>query len=100
MDCHGQLANVVIAPVRCNDPYDECDSDRTPQLPLTNAPLLGNLGIMAWSLQRLDPERRRRRLQLLAALADAKASRQRVRPERLRGARIRKLIAARRRLAS
>jgi hypothetical protein len=52
---------------------------------------------MAWSQKRLDPDRRRRRLQLLAALADAKTARERSQPERLRGARLRELIAHRRR---
>jgi len=55
---------------------------------------------MVWMLQRLDPERRRRRLQLLAELADAKAVRERVQPRRLRRDRLRELIATRRRLAS
>ncbi|WP_189081252.1 hypothetical protein [Mangrovihabitans endophyticus] len=47
---------------------------------------------------RLDPDRRRRRLELLAALADAKAAREHRHPQRLHGARLRELIAARRRL--
>jgi hypothetical protein len=64
---------------------------------LTNVVALGNLGRMAPSPQRLDPDRRRRRLELLAALADAKSARERTQPERLRGARIRELIANRRR---
>jgi hypothetical protein len=64
---------------------------------LTNVVALGNLGSMAPSPQRLDPDRRRRRLELLAALADAKSARERTQPERLRGARIRELIANRRR---
>ncbi|HET9519197.1 MAG TPA: hypothetical protein VFO77_15850 [Actinoplanes sp.] len=55
---------------------------------------------MARSSQSNDPERRRRRLQLLAALADAKSARERARPERLHGARLRELIASRRRLAN
>jgi hypothetical protein len=55
---------------------------------------------MAPSPQRLDPDRRRRRQELLAALADAKTARERVQPQRLRGARIRELIATRRRFAS
>jgi hypothetical protein len=67
---------------------------------LTKVAVLGNLGFMAWSLQRLDPDRRRRRLELLAALADAKLARERTQPERLRGARLRELIAHRRRPAS
>jgi hypothetical protein len=54
---------------------------------------------MAWTLQRLDPDRRRRRLQLLAELADAKSVRDRVRPRRPSGDRLRELIATRRRLA-
>jgi hypothetical protein len=66
-------------------------------LALTNVVALGNLGVMASSPQRLDPERRRRRLELLAALADAKSARELSQPERLRGARIRELIANRRR---
>jgi hypothetical protein len=52
---------------------------------------------MPHSPQRLDPDRRRRRLALLAALADAKSARERSQPLRLRGARIRELIAVRRR---
>jgi hypothetical protein len=55
------------------------------------------LGGMARRLQRLDPERQRRRLRLLAELADAKALRDRVTPRRLRGDRLRELIASRRR---
>jgi hypothetical protein len=66
---------------------------------LTNVARLGNLGYMATSPQRLDPERRRRRLELLAALADAKSAHERSYPQRLRGARIRELIATRRRFA-
>jgi hypothetical protein len=60
---------------------------------------VGNLGTMASSTPRLDPDRRRRRLELLAALADAKA-RESAQPQRLRGARLRELIAVRRRLAN
>jgi hypothetical protein len=67
-------------------------------LALTKLTTLGKVGRMAWSLQRLDPERRRRRLQLLAALADAKTARERSQPARLRGARLRELIANRRRI--
>jgi hypothetical protein len=62
---------------------------------------------MAMRLQRLDPERRRRRLRLLAELADAKALRERVAPnrlhadrlraDRLRADRLRELIVTRRR---
>jgi hypothetical protein len=64
---------------------------------LTNSAALGNLCHMASSPQRLDPDRRRRRLELLAALADAKAARNYTQPVRLRGARLRELIAVRRR---
>jgi len=66
-------------------------------LALTNVARLGNLGCMATSPPRLDPDRRRRRLALLAALADAKSAREHTQPHRLRGARIRELIATRRR---
>jgi hypothetical protein len=52
-----------------------------------------------WTLHRLDPDRRRRRIQLLAELADAKAVRTRLAPRRARGDRLRELIAVRRRLA-
>jgi hypothetical protein len=54
---------------------------------------------MALKLQRLDPDRRRRRLALLAELADAKSLRDRLHPRRLRADRLRELIASRRRLA-
>jgi hypothetical protein len=65
---------------------------------LTNVVPLGNLRSMASPASRPDPERRRRRLELLAALADAKSARNH-HPERRRGARIRELIANRRRFA-
>ena len=58
------------------------------------------LGVMALKLQRLDPDRRRRRLRLLAELADAMALRERVQPRRVRADRLRELIANRRRLVS
>jgi hypothetical protein len=66
---------------------------------LTGDSAVGTLGFMAPSPPRLDPDRRRRRLELLAALADAKA-RESAQPQRLRGARLRELIATRRRLAN
>jgi hypothetical protein len=53
---------------------------------------------MALKLQRLDPDRRRRRLRLLAELADAKAIRDRVQPRRVRADRLREIIASRRRV--
>jgi len=52
-----------------------------------------------WTLQRLDPARRRRRIQLLTELADAKSVRVRLAPRRARGDQLRELIALRRRLA-
>jgi hypothetical protein len=55
---------------------------------------------MAPTPQRLDPDRRRRRLELLAALADAKSARESAQPLRLRGARLREIIATRRRLVN
>jgi hypothetical protein len=69
-------------------------------LALTNRSEVGTLWRMALTLQRLDPERHRRRLQLLAELSGAKAVRDRVQPRRLRTDRLRELIATRRRLAS
>ncbi|MET8837448.1 hypothetical protein ABZV78_26545 [Micromonospora sp. NPDC004540] len=56
---------------------------------------------MAWTTPpRLDPERSRRRLQLLAELAGARTVRQRERPQqRARSERLRELIATRRRIA-
>jgi hypothetical protein len=67
---------------------------------LTNAAAVGSLGDMAFTLQRLDPDRRRRRLQLLAELADAKSVRDRVSARRARHDNLRELIDVRRRLAS
>jgi hypothetical protein len=55
---------------------------------------------MAWTVQRLDPERSRRRMQLLAERAGARTVRERTQPRRLQGDRLRELIAIRRRLAS
>ncbi|MFC4019345.1 hypothetical protein ACFOW4_15555 [Micromonospora sp. GCM10011542] len=54
---------------------------------------------MAWNTPRLDPDRSRRRLQVLAELAGARTVRQRERPQRLRSERLRQLIATRRRVA-
>jgi hypothetical protein len=67
---------------------------------LTNRPGLGTLGGMAWTAHRLDPDRSRRRLQLLAELAGAKSVRDREQPRRVRVDRLRELIATRRRLAN
>ncbi|MBO4140109.1 hypothetical protein ACFWRG_25470 [Micromonospora tulbaghiae] len=54
---------------------------------------------MAWTTPpRLDPERSRRRLQLIAELAGARAVQQRQRPQRVRTERLRQLIATRRRV--
>jgi len=69
-------------------------------LALTNVDTVGNLDFMSHTPQRLDPDRRRRRLELLAALADAKSARESSQPQRLRGARLRELIANRRRLVN
>ena len=65
---------------------------------MTDASAALTLGGMALNLQRLDPDRRRRRLQLLAELADAKSVRDRVQPRRMRADRLRELIASRRRV--
>jgi hypothetical protein len=54
---------------------------------------------MSPSSPRLDPDRRRRRLLVLAAFAQAK-SRTAAQPTRLSGARLRELIAMRRRLVN
>jgi hypothetical protein len=55
---------------------------------------------MALRLQRLDPERRRKRLALLAKRSGAKTLREGVVvPGRIQADRIRELIATRRRLA-
>jgi hypothetical protein len=54
---------------------------------------------MAQTLQRLDPDRRRRRLRLLAELADAKAVRERLAPRHAQLEQVRDLIATRRRTA-
>jgi hypothetical protein len=59
-----------------------------------------NLGFMPPTSPRLDPDRRRRRLELLAALASAKTARETTQPQRLRRARLRELIAMRRRLVN
>jgi hypothetical protein len=67
---------------------------------LTNEPAIGTLGGMNWKLQRPDPDRRRRRLRLLAELADAKSARDRVQPGRALVDRQRELIAIRRRHAN
>jgi hypothetical protein len=50
-------------------------------------------------IERLDPERRRRRIQLLAELAEARALRNRVAPRRARHERQRDFITNRRRMA-
>ncbi|MEV0157643.1 hypothetical protein AB0H57_28505 [Micromonospora sp. NPDC050686] len=54
---------------------------------------------MAWITQQLDPERSRRRQQLIAQLAGARAAQQRDRPRRVRTDKLRQLIATRRRIA-
>ncbi|HEX7744735.1 MAG TPA: hypothetical protein VF462_05690 [Micromonosporaceae bacterium] len=67
---------------------------------MTKAPSMGTLGYMGWTVQRLDPERTRRRLQILAELAGARAVREREYPRRVRQDQLRQLIATRRRLAN
>ncbi|HEX5542997.1 MAG TPA: hypothetical protein VFX60_15780 [Micromonospora sp.] len=67
---------------------------------LTGARTSVILGGMAWTVQRLDDERSRRRLQLLAALAGARMRREREHSQRIRRDHLRDLIAARRRLAN
>ncbi|WP_229067665.1 hypothetical protein [Actinoplanes sp. DH11] len=67
---------------------------------MTNVVRLGTLGCMAPSPERLDPERCRRRQELLAALAQAKSVRESDPSQRMRGLRLRELIATRRRPAS
>ncbi|GIF07701.1 hypothetical protein [Actinoplanes siamensis] len=64
---------------------------------MTNASPLGTLGTMAPTSQRLDADRCRRRLELLAALAHAKSVRESAPPQRARDLRLRELIATRRR---
>ncbi|WFE26163.1 hypothetical protein O7623_22820 [Solwaraspora sp. WMMD791] len=51
---------------------------------------------MANTGHRLDPQRHRRRLQILAELAGAKIARDRERPRRVRDQQLRELIVARR----
>ncbi|GGK09380.1 hypothetical protein GCM10010123_44070 [Pilimelia anulata] len=53
---------------------------------------------MAWTLERPDPDRHRRRLKLLAELAGARSVRDLPAPRRVRASRVNNLIAARRRL--
>ena len=59
-----------------------------------------NLLRMSTSLPRLDPDRRRRRMYVLAERADAAAQRARMQPQRARMIRIREIVDLRRRLAS
>lgn|GEM_PF-1161200 len=64
---------------------------------LTYPPAPVTLSNMVPEMERQDPERRRRRLKLLAELAGAKASRGRLQPRRTGMDRLRELIAYRRR---
>lgn len=66
---------------------------------MTNAPRFVTLGNMALRLQRLDPERRRKRLALLAERSGAKTVRKGLDPRRVEADRIREIVATRRRLA-
>jgi hypothetical protein len=54
---------------------------------------------MALRLQRLDPERRRKRLALLAERSESRVQLTRMDPQRTKAVRLRELIAVRRRLA-
>ncbi|MDG4768591.1 hypothetical protein O7632_31540 [Solwaraspora sp. WMMD406] len=63
---------------------------------MTNQIRIGTLGGMAENGHPLDPERNRRRLQILAELAGAKVGRTCEWPRRVRRQRLRELIAARR----
>jgi hypothetical protein len=62
---------------------------------LTNRAGGPTLGTMALRLQRLDPERRRKRLEVIAERSGSRVQRERIDP---RAVRIRELIAVRRRL--
>jgi hypothetical protein len=66
---------------------------------LTNALRFVTLGNMALRLQRLDPERHRKRLALLAERSGAKTGREGLDPRRIQADRIREIVATRRRLA-
>lgn len=55
-------------------------------------------GFTGWAPARLDPERYRRRLQLLAELAEAQSLRDRVAPRRARVDRLREIVAQRKRI--
>jgi succinate dehydrogenase/fumarate reductase flavoprotein subunit len=66
---------------------------------LTNVATVARLTNMPPTSSRLDPHRRRRRLEVLAAVAQAK-SRKAAQPTRSRGAHLRELIAMRRRLVN
>jgi hypothetical protein len=66
---------------------------------LDEAERIGDAFCMSSPLTGLDPERRRRRLRLLAEYADATALRQKLQPQRARIERIRDLVDLRRRLA-
>ncbi len=63
---------------------------------MTNASVSFTLGTMA--LQRLDPERRRKRLTVLAERSVTKVQRERMDPHQTQAVRIRELIEVRRRL--
>lgn len=65
---------------------------------LTNPPGRPTLGTMALRLQRLDPERRRKRLAVIAERSGSKVQRERLDPSQTRAVRLRELIEVRRRL--
>ena len=58
---------------------------------------LGTLNSMAYALQVPDPDRRRRRLQLLAEFSDARSLRERLSPRSVAAGQVRALLASRRR---
>ena len=60
---------------------------------------LGTLNSMAYALQVPDPDRRRRRLQLLAEFSDARALRERLSHRAAAAEQVRVLLATRRRTA-
>jgi hypothetical protein len=58
---------------------------------------VGTLTLMAYALQLPDPDRRRRRLQLLAEFSDARSLRERLSPRSVAAEQVRALLASRRR---
>ncbi|MBA3490216.1 MAG: hypothetical protein H0T78_11895 [Longispora sp.] len=67
---------------------------------MTEPSSLGTVDLMPMMFQRLDADRRRRRLQLLAERAEGKVARERAQVHRSRSEHVRELIAIRRRQAA